>query len=165
MAAENTSRRGFLKLANRLAILAGLGAVLTPIIAYFYPKELQETPSEPVSVGPPDELPVGASRTVQFGRYPALIVNTPGGLRAYSAVCTHFACIVKWDAAEGWIECPCHEGYFDAEDGSVIAGPPPRALDPLPVFVAEDGLIYVGGESGSAALTGSARRELHGEPT
>ena len=52
MADNTSSRRGFLKLAQRIGVLAGLGALLAPIIAYFYPKDLQETPSEPVPVGP-----------------------------------------------------------------------------------------------------------------
>ncbi len=142
---KTLSRREFLRLANRLAVITGFGVVLVPIIAYFYPKDLRETPAEPVRVGAPEDLPVGAAKTVQFGRYPALVLNTPGGLRAYSAVCTHFACLVKWNPDTQRIECPCHDGFFNADDGSVIAGPPPRPLDPLPVAVAEDGLIYVGG--------------------
>jgi Rieske Fe-S protein len=101
-------------------------------------------PSEPVSAGPLSELPVGESKTIRFGRYPALILNTPGGLRAYSAVCTHFACIVKWDSSLGQIVCPCHEGYFAPEDGSVLAGPPPTPLESLQIEVI-DGDITVGG--------------------
>jgi Rieske Fe-S protein len=82
---------------------------------------------------------------VQFGRYPAIIINTDQGLRAYSAVCTHFACIVKWNPELYEIVCPCHEGYFDPYDGSVISGPPPTPLESLPVNIV-DGQIYVGGE-------------------
>ena len=33
--------------------------------------------------------------------------------------------------------CPCHRGMFDAKTGAVLSGPPPRALDPLPVRVVE----------------------------
>ena len=85
--------------------------------------------------------------TVPFGRYPVLVINTPdAGVVAYSAVCTHFACLVKWNPASGMIECPCHEGYFDASDGSVISGPPPRALDKIRVFT-EGNTIFIGGEA------------------
>lgn len=137
------SRREFLELAKYGALTAGLAAVAGPVVAYFYPAELEETPSEPVLVGPLAEMPPGSSKTVRFGRYPALVVHTAAGLRAYSAVCTHFACIVKWDADRGEIVCPCHDGFFDAEDGAVLAGPPPTALTTLPVSVVDD-QIYVG---------------------
>jgi Rieske Fe-S protein len=140
------SRRKFLKVAAWAATVTGFSAVAIPIIAYFYPKELEEVPSEPVPVGSPQDLPDGAAKVVAYGRYPALVINTGGTLRAYSSVCTHFACLVKWNPDTRTIDCPCHEGYFNAEDGSVISGPPPRGLDPIAVRVAEDGLIYIGGE-------------------
>jgi nitrite reductase/ring-hydroxylating ferredoxin subunit len=105
-------------------------------------------PSEPVLVCAEDELPVGDSRTVKFGRYPAIVVHLESGLKAYSAVCTHFACIVKWNAEAQRLDCPCHDGYFSPEDGSVVAGPPPSPLTMLETEIV-DGQIYVkvGGEA------------------
>ena len=138
-----TSRRDFMKAAGWAAAGTSFVVVGLPIVAYLYPKDLSETPSEPVPVCRLEELPVGGSKTIQFGRYPALIIHTTDGLRAYSAVCTHFACIVSWNPDDGQIECPCHDGYFDALDGSVLAGPPPEPLTALSVSVADDGLIYV----------------------
>jgi cytochrome b6-f complex iron-sulfur subunit len=142
---NSLSRRSFLKFSNRLLTVTGLAVIIGPVLAYFYPPKLEETPSEPVLVGNADELPEGESKTVRFGRYPALIINTRDGLRAYSAVCTHFACICKWDPDIEQIVCPCHEGYFDALDGHVVSGPPPEPLEPLNVEVV-DNEIYVGGE-------------------
>jgi nitrite reductase/ring-hydroxylating ferredoxin subunit len=105
-------------------------------------------PSEPVLVCPETDLPAGESKIVKFGRYPAIIINTPNGLKAYSSVCTHFACLVKWNPETGRLECPCHDGYFSPEDGSVLAGPPPAPLLTLEAEVV-DGQIYVkvGGQS------------------
>jgi Rieske Fe-S protein len=143
----NLTRRGFLQLVNKLLAVTGVAVVLGPIIAYFWPNKLEEVPAEPVVVGDPDSIPVGQSKTIRFGRYPALVINTAErGLVAYSAVCTHFACIVNWNEEEGVIECPCHEGYFRAEDGSVISGPPPRPLDAIPIFI-EDDTLFIGGEA------------------
>jgi cytochrome b6-f complex iron-sulfur subunit len=139
----SVSRRKFMKIAGWAAAVTGFAAVSVPIVAYFYPKDLEEIPSEPVVVGPPDELPVGQSKLVAFGRYPALVINTTEGLRAYSAVCTHFACLVKWNPDSGKIECPCHDGFFDPLDGSVISGPPPEPLLRFDVYVGDDGRIYV----------------------
>lgn len=136
------TRRNFLKMLKTTGAFLGASALLGPIVAYFYPPELVETPSEPVLVCGEADLPVGTSKTVAFGRYPALVINTSNGLRAYSAVCTHFACITKWNAEDGLIECPCHAGYFSPEDGSVVSGPPPTALTILAAEVV-DGQIYV----------------------
>lgn len=138
------NRRDFLTLVKGTAIGAGGLALLGPIIAYFYPSKLEEMPSEPVPVGPDGSIPPGESKTVSYGRWPALVINhAEGGLRAYSAVCTHFGCIVKWNPETGEIDCPCHEGYFNAADGSVISGPPPEPLLALPVSV-ENGTITIG---------------------
>lgn len=144
---KKVSRREFMKIAGWAATVTGFSAVAIPVVAYFYPSKLEEIPSEPMPVCAPDELPVGEAKLVSFGRYPALVINTENGLRAYSAVCTHFACLVNWDPDKKEIICPCHEGIFRPEDGEVISGPPPRGLDVFNAYVADDGLIYVeGGE-------------------
>ena len=142
---SEVSRRQFLNFGKKLLVVTGLAAVAAPIVAFFYPTKLEEIPSEPVAAGSIEDIPINSSKTIRFGRYPALIVNIPEGLRAYSAVCTHFACIVKWDPELQQIVCPCHEGYFDARDGSVISGPPPTPLEKLTIEVVED-QVYIGAE-------------------
>ncbi len=141
---SSITRRDFLNMLKRILAFTGLAAILGPVVAYFYPPKLEEMPAEPVSAGYLDDLPVDQSITIRFGRYPALIINTPQGVRAYSAVCTHFACIVKWDPDLGQIACPCHEGYFNPLDGQVISGPPPTPLEALKVEIIDD-QIFVGG--------------------
>jgi Rieske Fe-S protein len=145
---DNITRRDFLSLLKTTGAVVGAGALAVPVVAYFYPPKLEEMPSEPVLVCPEAELPVGASKTVKFGRYPAIIVHMESGLKAYSAVCTHFACIVKWNGETSRLECPCHDGYFSAEDGAVLDGPPPAPLAMLETEIV-DGQIYVkvGGEA------------------
>jgi nitrite reductase/ring-hydroxylating ferredoxin subunit len=139
------NRRDFLKLFGSLI---GVGVIGTPVVSYFYPPKLEEMPTEPVLVCAEDELPLGAAKMVKFGRYPAIVVHIAEGLKAYSAVCTHFACIVKWNAEAQRLDCPCHDGYFNPQDGSVVSGPPPTPLMALAAEVV-DGHIYVkvGGES------------------
>lgn len=139
---SDITRRDFLKMVKGAGVLVGVGAIATPVVAYFYPPKLEEMPTEPILVCPVDELPIGEAKTVKFGRYPAIIVNLADGLKAYSAVCTHFACIVKWDATSERLKCPCHEGDFSVTDGSVISGPPPAPLMMLETEVV-DGQIYV----------------------
>jgi cytochrome b6-f complex iron-sulfur subunit len=140
------SRRGFIKILNQFLAVSGLAAIVAPIVAFFWPSKLEEFPSEPKAIGPTGFLAPGDSVTIPFGRYPALVINShEKGVIAYSAVCTHFACLVKWNVESGMIECPCHEGFFKPEDGSVISGPPPEPLRPIPVFTQDD-TIFIGGE-------------------
>jgi len=145
---DNVTRRDFLNLLKGTGAVIGVGAVAVPVVSYFYPPKLEEMPSEPVLVCAEDELPVGESKTVKFGRYPAIVIRLESGLKAYSAVCTHFACIVKWNPETARMECPCHDGDFSADDGSVISGPPPAPLTMLEIEIV-DGQIYVkvGGEA------------------
>ena len=52
--------------------------------------------------------------------------------KALSATCSHLGCRVRWDAPRKQFLCPCHGGVYD-RDGKVVAGPPPRGLDPVNV--------------------------------
>ena len=143
---SQVSRRDFIKMIKKVLAATGLTSLLAPVLAYLYPPSLEETPEEPVLVASLDQIPIGSSVTVPFGRYPALVIHTAQGLKAYSAVCTHFSCIVKWDQEQQIIFCPCHDGFFEATTGEVISGPPPLPLETLPLSV-EDGDIYLGGSA------------------
>lgn len=71
----------------------------------------------------------------------------PGGVVAYSAICTHLGCTVLPNLiTNGWIACPCHGSVFDpAADARVVAGPAGKPLPSLPVQVASDGSITAAG--------------------
>ncbi len=78
-----------------------------------------------------DDIAVGE---VKLFSYPApedpciMIRTSPGTIVAYSQKCTHLSCAVYYSDEQNRLECPCHEGYFSVEDGSVLQGPPPRPL-------------------------------------
>ena len=57
-----------------------------------------------------------------------MIRTAPDEVVAYSQKCTHLSCAVYYAREANRLECPCHEGYFSVTDGSVLQGPPPRAL-------------------------------------
>lgn len=65
--------------------------------------------------------------------------------RAFEQKCTHLACAVRYRSDLNQIECPCHQGFFNAESGDVIAGPPPRPLPQLEVII-RDEKVYVTGK-------------------
>ncbi len=137
------TRHGFLVTIRSLIAASAVGVVVGPILAYFWPKDLLETPEAPTSLGNEGTIPVGGSKTVRFGRNPAIVINLEQfGLVAYSAICTHFACIVKWNPESGMIECPCHAGFYDPRDGSVISGPPPLPIEKFKISK-EGGTIYL----------------------
>ena len=94
------------------------------------------------SLGPLSGFPPGEARTVVLAGEPVLAIHGPGGVVAVSSRCTHFACLVQWNAEAGEIRCPCHGGRFDA-GGEVLGGPPPKALQQVPVTI-EGGEVWVG---------------------
>jgi cytochrome b6-f complex iron-sulfur subunit len=73
----------------------------------------------------------------------ALILLADGTPKAYSLICTHFGCIVKWMPDEKDFFCPCHAGKF-GPDGAVTSGPPPKPLTQLKV-VKDGTTLYVEG--------------------
>jgi nitrite reductase/ring-hydroxylating ferredoxin subunit len=70
-----------------------------------------------------------------------LIRTADGAYHAYGQKCTHLACPVYYSRDHQRLECPCHEGAFDANTGGVLYGPPPRALDAIAVEE-RDGQIW-----------------------
>ena len=73
-----------------------------------------------------------------------------GELRAFSQKCTHLGCVVYYEPATGEMECPCHEGHFDAASGEVISGPPQRPLGRIDVEV-RSGVVWALGARGEGA--------------
>lgn len=58
----------------------------------------------------------------------------PAGLAVLSTTCSHMGCGVSWNAEKKAFLCPCHGGTYGA-DGKVLSGPPPKALERLPLVV------------------------------
>lgn len=71
---------------------------------------------------------------VYYFKYPtsedlAILLRLANGqFVAYSGKCTHLSCAVYHDQESGNLLCPCHQGVFDSQTGSPLAGPPQRSL-------------------------------------
>lgn len=82
-----------------------------------------------------------------------LIRAADGSFHAYGQKCTHLSCPVYYSRDHQRLECPCHEGAFDAMTGNVLYGPPPRALDVIEVET-RDGQVWAIGRNASAPRNG-----------
>ena len=142
--APELTRRSFLTYLLGLAGALGLAGLLAPIIRYAYPVVTQ-TAAEKLQVADLTTLkPLGDAVYFDYQDIPsALILTADGTPKAFSLVCTHFGCIVKWVSADKDFFCPCHGGKF-GPDGKVLAGPPPKPLTQWKV-VKEGNLLYVEG--------------------
>lgn len=139
MSDEATSRRRFLRWLGGLTIVSTAAMVLTPIIGFIIPdKGSGGAGGGKVLVGTTADIQPGAGTVVAMGSKPAIVVNTPQGIRAYSAICPHLGCVVTWNDLIGAIHCPCHDGRFNPSTGAVTSGPPPGPLPPITVSVEGD---------------------------
>lgn len=124
----------------------GFGAlaisVLYPLIRYLIPPRVVESTARTVTLSiKPEEVKPNTGRVFRFGTEPGILIRTPGGdLRAFTAICTHLACIVQYRADLSHIWCACHNGHYDL-NGKNIAGPPPRPLEPYVVNVRGDQIV------------------------
>lgn len=76
-----------------------------------------------------------AARTDIFNQHgkadvPYDVVNM--GFVVFSPICPHLGCYYGWNDAQNRFMCPCHGSQYTF-DGTHIAGPAPRGLDPLPL--------------------------------
>jgi len=119
-------RRGFLKLLASILGLSALGAFVYPLFRFLLPVEAALA-AKTLSI-PKGEVPVNTTKDLMFGATPIIVLNLPDkGYLAFSKVCTHLGCLVKFDKERQEFICPCHAGTFNLE-GDVVSGPPPAPL-------------------------------------
>lgn len=122
---HQTSRREFAKFLGGAALAsAGLAAV-RPWLSD------QPQNSAPRPVAGVEEIPVGGYKLFRYPTEndPCILIRLgPEKFVAHSQSCTHLMCPVHFHAERKQLVCPCHEGFFSADDGRVLAGPPRRPL-------------------------------------
>lgn len=93
--------------------------------------EAAQTPDAPAAaagpkvLGPASDIPVGGGKIYADDK---VVVTQPsmGTYKAFTAVCTHEACIVS--SVSKTIDCACHGSKYSITDGSVVSPPAPSAL-------------------------------------
>ena len=131
-------RQFFVKVGMTSIAVAAAG---TGVFAYQFlsPNVLYE-PSPIVNAGKPDRYPPGS---VTLDPEAAIyIVRDPDGYFALSATCTHLGCLTAYKPELGIIACPCHGSKFNRE-GVKIAGPAPKPLPRLRMWLNDDGELMV----------------------
>ena len=136
---EHRGRRQFL-----IAALGAFGALFAglatyPVFRYLSP-QAGGGEKDRVTI-PRTQVGEGQAYFFQFRGHPAVVLQrSPGVFAAFSAICTHLGCIVKWLPDKGEFLCPCHAGRY-ASDGRVLGGPPPAPLQTIPVALSGDNLL------------------------
>jgi menaquinol-cytochrome c reductase iron-sulfur subunit len=139
------SRRKFLV---RLSIaLSSIGAALVAVPSFGFLLGLRKSPQIWRTVGNLEDFKIGSTVNVSFQDssplpWAGVTAQTAAWLRrisdeqfiAFSMVCTHLGCPVRWLDSADLFMCPCHGGVFYG-DGRVASGPPLRPLSRYPVRV------------------------------
>src|SRR5512135_2438067 len=90
-------KRDFLRMILTGGVVAFLGAILYPILAYLKPPEQGEVEVTTVKAGKLGEIEKNSGRIIRFGNRPVILIrSTTGDLRAFSATCTHLDCTVQY---------------------------------------------------------------------
>jgi Rieske Fe-S protein len=116
----------FLGLTSIAFLIGTCAAAGRKLAKKLFPRQLSS-----LAVADIHEIPVGGHKLF---RYPTeadpciLLRLAEDKYVAFDQRCTHLSCPVLFDAAKKQLACPCHEGFFSAEDGRPLAGPPKRAL-------------------------------------
>ncbi len=139
--AEGNGRRRFLNWFLGTSIGGLVALIFYPMIRFVSPPDMAEAATNQVEAGltnDPD-LVENDFKIVRFGADPVILIRTPDGeFRAFSAVCTHLACIVEYQENHGRIWCNCHNGEYDLH-GINIGGPPPKPLESFDVNLVANG--------------------------
>ncbi|MBH5334292.1 Rieske (2Fe-2S) protein [Streptomyces pactum] len=142
MSSQPPARRTVLRGAA-LAGAAGMGVAATACGGEVGAKA-SATPTAPVDLGSPDEVPAGGTKIFREDR--VLVTQVAEGeYKAFSAVCTHRNCVLN-GLREDRATCSCHGSEFDTRTGKVVTGPAVAPLPPVPVRT-EGGRLIIGPES------------------
>jgi Rieske Fe-S protein len=138
------TRREFLKFGT---VASGAFAVGSVGIAA-WGRARENGPSfEPRMIALTGDIEPGNALPFNFPREKdlALLIQKPDGeFVAYARRCTHLSCPVVYEAAQSRLFCPCHNGAFSVEDGSVLQGPPPHPIPQIEIEIRGDEIWAIG---------------------
>jgi nitrite reductase/ring-hydroxylating ferredoxin subunit len=98
-------------------------------------------------IAPLNKLAIGQSLSFEYpDEHDSCILVRTGENHfvAFSQKCTHLSCAVVPEPEKKRFFCPCHNGSFDIETGTPLAGPPRRPLPRIQLQIVND-MIYAAG--------------------
>lgn len=107
----------------------------------------------PLQIESAEHLGPGSSLNFKYptDKDTAILIRTiDGNYYAFAQKCTHLSCPVFFDRTQQRLECPCHEGAFDAQTGAVLYGPPPRGLDVISLEIRDQGTVWAVGRTAAS---------------
>ena len=119
------------------SVVALLASIVYPIARFVSPPRVPEATTNQVDAGSLNDPALVATgyKIIRFGSEPVILIKlSDTDVRAFSATCTHLACIVEFRKQKRDIYCNCHGGEYNLQ-GRNIAGPPPRPLTPFKVDI------------------------------
>lgn len=160
--AKDSSRRGLLKgLTLAIGGLLGVAAGIPVVRSVLHPigRKIISIPdsfidiageSELVAGAAPVRLPVIASNVRDAWNVASNVAigscwvskDSKGEVRAFTSVCPHLGCSVRFVESTNDYQCPCHNSAFSRDGSKKGRGPAKRGLDPLAVSI-EDGRVKV----------------------
>ncbi|GEM46288.1 QcrA and Rieske domain-containing protein [Deinococcus cellulosilyticus] len=141
------TRREFTRFLTLSSAALGVGTTLIAVAGMGKRPQEHHVRKE---LGSVDQIKHGSQMAFKYpdDGLPALLVrHEDGSFSAFSQKCPHLGCHVFYEEHSKKLECPCHEGFFDAKTGEVLAGPPQRGLSRIDLEV-QDGKIYAIGGGG-----------------
>jgi Rieske Fe-S protein len=165
------SRRTFLK------FFMGVSAVLTvvpfaPMIQFFFTKK-EETGSAMQKIANINDIPPGSTHVFFYpgeeDKHRSFLIHLTeeeitmaeaegkadyitDGFVAYNTICSHLQCPTELPHHND-VVCPCHGAAFSKFDGSVVTGPPPKALPIVTIEVDQSsGDIHATGMIGKIGI-------------
>ena len=142
-------RRRFLGVgAAALAAAAGLTSYVS--IAFLRPLAAERA-GRAVVAGFPEDFTDDSVAVLEGANI--IICRSGDRFFAFSTLCPHLGCVVRWLESEARFHCPCHGSQFE-RDGSVLNGPARKDLVALAVGMDEQGRIVVVPEGEDGALVG-----------
>jgi nitrite reductase/ring-hydroxylating ferredoxin subunit len=138
------SRREFFKF---MTLASGMLALGSAGIAAWSQMKRGELRFDPARIAGIADVEVGGSLGFSYPRpndICILVQPEPGRYVAFSRRCTHLSCPVSYEHDQRRLFCPCHNGAFSIEDGSVLQGPPPHGLPQVVLRIRDDGIYAVG---------------------
>lgn len=145
-ATDYVSRREFTRFLGLSSAGMAVGTTLAAVAASVGGRP--DAAARPLRLGRVEDFPVGSSKAFEYpekGQYSLLVRHEDGTFSAYGQKCPHLGCAVYYEHEKKLLECPCHEGFFDARTGDVISGPPQRGLNVVKLELRDGELWAVGG--------------------